>query len=56
MKRYPVSSLGWHQYYVRRFNKTLHPDAEYLAVLYLFFALRDEDAQVMRLADYYVPY
>lgn len=35
------SNAGWHDYYVQRFNKTEHPDAAYLAMLYLFFALRD---------------
>lgn len=38
-----ATNLGWHAYYVDRFNKTQHPDAEYLAMLYLFFALRDEE-------------
>jgi hypothetical protein len=35
------SNLGWHRYYVERFNKTESPDTCYLAMLYLFFALRD---------------
>lgn len=35
------TNAGWHDYYVQRFNKTQHPDAAYLAMLYLFFALRD---------------
>jgi hypothetical protein len=39
------SNLGWHNYYVARFNKTQHPDAAYLAMLYLFFALRDKETE-----------
>lgn len=39
------TNLGWHNYYVARFNKTQHPDAAYLAMLYLFFALRDEETE-----------
>lgn len=39
MKSYPVTHIGWHVYYVKRFNKNLHPDAAYLAMLYLFFHL-----------------
>ncbi len=35
------SNLGWHEYYVRRYNKNLSPDACYLAMVYLFLALRD---------------
>lgn len=42
MRSYPTSNLGWHKYYIRRFNKTEHPDACYLACLYLYFHLRDE--------------
>lgn len=37
MKSYPTSHLGWHLYYVKRFNKTEHPDAAYLALVYLNF-------------------
>jgi len=40
---YPCSNLGWHDHYVRRFNKTEHPDAAYLAMVYLFLHLRDQD-------------
>lgn len=44
--RYPNTTLGWHKYYVRRFNKTQHPDAEYLACLYHFFHLAFGDAVI----------
>ena len=40
--RLPVTRLGWHQYYVNRFNKHQHPDQEYLAMLYLFLHLAFE--------------
>ena len=38
-KRYPSTNWGWHRYYVNRFNKNQHPDAEYLANLYYLFHL-----------------
>ncbi len=37
--KYPNTNLGWHKYYVNRFNRNQHPDAAYLACLYLFFHL-----------------
>jgi hypothetical protein len=40
---FPTSYLGWHRYYVNRFNKTEHPDAAFLAMVYLFLHLRDEE-------------
>lgn len=44
MKRnYPSTHLGWHKYYVNRFNRYEHPDAAYLACLYLFFHLAETD-------------
>ena len=43
MKHWPYTHLGWHQYYVKRFNKNEHPDAAYLAMVYLFLHLRDTD-------------
>lgn len=46
MRRYPNTNLGWHKHYVRRFNKTEHPDAEYLACLYLFFHLAFENDKI----------
>jgi hypothetical protein len=36
-RAYPVTHLGWHLFYVARFNKTQHPDAAYLACLHLNF-------------------
>ena len=35
------TNMGWHHYYVKRFNKHQQPDAALLAMLYLFRALRD---------------
>lgn len=35
------SNMGWHDYYVKRFNKEGHPDAAHLAMFYLACALRD---------------
>lgn len=40
--RYPNTRLGWHKYYVARFNKTQHPDAEYQAMVYLLLHLAFE--------------
>lgn len=39
MKRYPNTNMGWHEYYVRRFNKTGAATSLYLADLYLLFHL-----------------
>jgi hypothetical protein len=39
------SHIGWHRYYVARFNKSQHPDAALLAMYYLFLALRDGEAE-----------
>lgn len=36
---YPVSRMGWHKYYVNRFNKTQHPDAAILACWYMYLHL-----------------
>lgn len=43
--KFPSTYLGWHRYYVTRYNDTEHPDACYLAVLYLFFALREGEVE-----------
>lgn len=39
-----TTRLGWHEYYVARFNKTNDPQACVLAMWYLFLHLC-EDAQ-----------
>lgn len=36
---WPANALGWHLYYVARFNKSLCPDAEYMAMLNFIFYL-----------------
>jgi hypothetical protein len=33
--------LGWHEYYVARYNKTLDPQAAHLAMWYLFLHLSE---------------
>jgi hypothetical protein len=39
--------LGWHKYYVARFNKTGSPQAEHLAMWYLLLYLAfDEQEQI----------
>ena len=38
----PVTRLGWHKYYVNRFNRYGHPDQAYLAMVYLFLYLAFE--------------
>lgn len=43
---YPSTNLGWHDYYVRRFNLTQNPDAAYLACLYLMFHLAFGDERI----------
>lgn len=46
LSKYPVGgdNLGWHNYYVQRFNKTGRPDCAHLAIWYLLlhFALGEE--------------
>lgn len=39
------SNMGWHDYYVKRFNKEGHPDAAHLAMFYLACALRDGETE-----------
>jgi hypothetical protein len=39
------SNMGWHAYYVKRFNKTQHSDAAHLAMFYLACALRDGETE-----------
>lgn len=41
--RIPNSRWGWHKYYVNRFNKNQHPDAEHLAMFYLMSHLAHEE-------------
>ena len=43
--RYPTTRLGWHKYYVARFNKTEHWQAEQLAMWYLFLHLAFDDQE-----------
>ena len=43
MKAYPCTNIGWYRYYVKRFNKTEHPDAANLACLFLLFHLADDE-------------
>jgi hypothetical protein len=40
------TNLGWHLYYVERFNKTEHEDSAHLAMFYLFCALRDGEVSL----------
>lgn len=44
MKVMPTGAdrLGWHRHYAKRFNKTGHPHAEWLACWYLFLHLAFE--------------
>lgn len=42
-RKYPNSHIGWHEYYVKRFNLNQHPDAAYLAMVYPFFHLAHND-------------
>lgn len=42
--KFPQTNLGWHAYYAQRFNKTENEDCAFLAMFYLFAALRDEEA------------
>ena len=39
MKKYPNTRLGWHKYYVNRFNKNGSWYAEWLALSYLMHYL-----------------
>ena len=41
LRKAPVSRLGWHHYYVTRFNKTGHAQAEHMALWYLFLHLSE---------------
>ena len=43
MKNYPNDNMGWHKYYVNRFNRHRNPDAAYLAMVYLVLHLSKED-------------
>ncbi len=40
--RRPCTNIGWHDYYVRRFNQRQHPDAAHLAMFFLLLHLRDD--------------
>jgi hypothetical protein len=44
--RLPNTAWGWHRYYVNRFNRTATEEAEYLAILNLFFHLAFGDEKV----------
>lgn len=37
--RFPNSNMGWHKYYVKRFNKDGNPYSLYLAMLYFTYYL-----------------
>ena len=43
LSRYPNDNLGWHQYYARRYGRTLHHHTEWLAIWYLLLHLRDSE-------------
>lgn len=43
MRKYPNTRIGWHKYYVNRFNKNRHPHAAELAMVYLFLHLASEE-------------
>jgi hypothetical protein len=42
--KYPNTNIGWHKYYTNRFNRHGHPDAAYLAMVYLFLHLAHEES------------
>ena len=39
MSKYPNTRVGWHNYYVKRYNKSKHLDALQLACWYLLLHL-----------------
>lgn len=39
-----TTRMGWHRYYVARFNKTEDKQAEVMAIWYLFLALSEDEA------------
>ena len=45
LNKFPLSGdhLGWHRYYAKRYGKTLHHHAEWLAIWYLLLHLRDSE-------------
>jgi hypothetical protein len=46
-KKYPNTRLGWHKYYVNRFNKSGSWYAEWLALSYLMHYLAFGEASTM---------
>lgn len=38
----PITRIGWHRYYVKRFNKTELPEAEQMACWYLLLHLEHD--------------
>lgn len=40
--KFPNTRLGWHKYYVNRFNKYHHPDADFMACYFLLLHLAFE--------------
>lgn len=38
-KNKPISRMGWHRFYVNKFNKKPHPDTEQMALWYLLLHL-----------------
>jgi hypothetical protein len=46
VKRWPNTNMGWHEYYVRWFNKIQAAAALYLADLYLLFHLAFGDERI----------
>lgn len=39
MKAGPVTRMGWHKHYAKKFNKTQHKDTAHLALWYLILHL-----------------
>lgn len=43
MRANPCTNLGWHKYYVKRFNKNGNIWSCYMAMYYLFLHLRETE-------------
>jgi hypothetical protein len=47
MSKKQMTRLGWHKYYVHRFNKTQDPQAAHLACWYYLLHLEEKDEPVL---------
>lgn len=45
-KKWPNTNLGWHRYYVTRFNEYQDPEAGVMADVYLLYHLAFGDSPV----------